>query len=139
LLLLVWQSPVPDPAGKLPCLSRYRAGASVKYHNEIINEVIVRAASRGILTHYCRSSRYCIGYPGLPDLILAGPHAAAWVEVKAGADVLSPEQTTWKHTLLAAGHEVHVIREPDLSDGTLDGLLDRLRGNPGGSDDYDHG
>lgn|SRR5487761_119572 len=96
-------------------------------HSEIVGEIIQRAKCRGLLSHYCRSSRQCDG-SGLPDLIVAGTHGAAWLEVKAGHDQLKPAQTTWKHTLLAAGHEHYVIRQADLDDGLLDGLLRRLAG-----------
>lgn len=59
---------------------------------------------------------------------MAGSHGAAWIEVKTGADNLKPHQTTWRHTLLAAGHRHYVVRQIDLDDGIIDGLLDQLRG-----------
>jgi len=67
----------------------------VMYHNEIVAEIMSRASSRGLLTHYCRSSRYCTGNAGLPDVIVVGPHGAVWLEVKRYDDKLQPGQRTW--------------------------------------------
>lgn len=92
-------------------------------HDEVVAEILDRAAKRGVLGHYCPDSRRCEGDRGLPDVLLAGQFGAAWVEVKTGTAQLKPTQTTWKHMLLAAGQRYEVMREGDLADG---GLLNPL-------------
>lgn len=95
-------------------------------HDEIVVEIQSRARRRGILSHYCPDSRRCDGDRGIPDLVLIGPHGAAWLEVKAPHDRIKPDQTTWKHTLRAAGQEYHLIRGDMLLNGVVDGILDGL-------------
>lgn len=97
-------------------------------HSDMVAEIMTRAAAHGLLSHYCLQSRTCLGVAGLPDIIVAGPYAAVWLEVKAGSDTLSPAQTTWFHTLTAGGHSPHVIREADMSGDMLNGLLSRCAG-----------
>lgn len=93
-------------------------------HDQIVAEVMDRAAKRGVLCHYCRDGRRCEGRRGLPDILLAGPDGVVWLEVKTLGDTLSPDQTTWKHTLLASGQRVYVFYEQDLD--RLDIILDAL-------------
>lgn len=95
-------------------------------HDELVAEVQRRAKTRGILTHYCHQAQRCTGDRGLPDLVCAGMHGAAWIEVKSPYDRLDPPQTTWMHALKAAGQAHHVIRETQLADGTVDAILDGL-------------
>lgn len=95
-------------------------------HDEIVAEVVTRAKSRGILSHYCKQARFCEGDRGQPDIVCVGKFAAAWLEVKTPYDRLEPAQTTWMHALKAAGQQHHVIRPAHLDDGTLDGILDSL-------------
>jgi hypothetical protein len=97
-------------------------------HDDVVHAIQERAKKRGILTHYCGPAKLCKGDRGAPDLVLAGMFGAAWIEVKTPGDQLDPGQTTWKYALLAAGQEHYVIRPPDLEDGRVDGLLDRLAG-----------
>lgn len=96
-------------------------------HGEIIREIQDRSDALGLLSHYCRNGRSCDG-AGLPDVIVAGPYGAAWIEAKAGHDTLKPAQTAWKHTLTAAGHRHYVIREADFATGRLGSILDSLAG-----------
>ena len=96
-------------------------------HDEIVAEIQARAERRGVLTHYCGSAERCHGDRGAPDLVLAGPHGVAWIEVKTGGDTMRPDQTTWKYQLLASGQEHYVIRV-DVLDSVVDKLLDRLAG-----------
>ena len=92
-------------------------------HNEIIAEIMTRAGDRGIKSHYCHDTRRCQGDPGLPDLLLIGKHAAAWIEVKTPGDRLKPDQTRWKYALQAAG-QVHEVMGPgDLEPG---GAIDMM-------------
>lgn len=100
-------------------------------HDQIVAEIQRRAGARHILTHYCRDSRICDGDRGLPDLVLAGPHGVAWLEVKTHYDRLSTHQTTWKHMLLGTGQFCMTVYEGDLASGVVDGILDRLAGIPG--------
>lgn len=77
-----------------------------------------------LLWHHCRNSRSCSGYSGLPDLIIVGPRAAVWVEVKPSRGArLRPEQTTWRYALSAAGHYHNVWTPDDLESGTVRSIL----------------
>jgi len=92
-------------------------------HDEIVGEIQRRAKLRGIRTHYCGSSIRCTGDKGKPDLFIVGPFGSAWLEVKTAGDDLRPDQTTWRHMLIAAGQVHYVIGEAQLNDGAVDALL----------------
>lgn len=92
-------------------------------HDGLVAEIQRRAELRGLLSHHCRISTSCTGSRGLPDLIVAGVYGAVFIEVKTGRADPSPDQTTWLYTLRAGGQDVHVIREADLDDGSLDAIL----------------
>lgn len=101
-------------------------------HSRMVESIIAAATARGILVHYCRNSRSCSGSPGLPDLILCGTYGTCFVEVKAGHDNPTPAQTTWHHTLTAAGQQVYILREStqECLDTAIEAILDRIDGRP---------
>jgi hypothetical protein len=95
-------------------------------HDEMVAEVQRRGAQRGVISHYCGRAERCSGDRGQPDLFLAGLVGVAWMEVKTPADRLKPAQTQWMHMLKASGQKHYVIREAQLHDDTVDGILDSL-------------
>jgi len=101
-------------------------------HDQLVTKIQDRAAARGLLSHYCQNSARCKGSRGMPDLIIAGIHGVIFVEVKAaiGQDP-APDQITWIYTLRAGGQHAYVIRETDLSNGSLDDLLAKCAGTFG--------
>jgi len=64
--------------------------------------------------------------PGFPDLVLVGPGGVAYRELKTDRGTLSPEQTTWKWALLAAGQDWAIWRPSDLASGLIRAELDGL-------------
>lgn len=92
-------------------------------HENLIAEIQRRADQHGLLSHYCQRSTTCKGSRGLPDLIVAGVDGTVFIEAKTGGADPSPDQTTWLYTLRASGQDVHVIREADIDDGSLDEIL----------------
>lgn len=51
---------------------------------------------------------------GFPDLIAVRGARTIFLELKRETGTTTPEQKTWIAALLAAGHEVHVIRPSDI-------------------------
>jgi hypothetical protein len=100
-------------------------------HDQLVAEIQQRASARGLLSHYCQRSTICKGSRGMPDLIIAGIHGVIFVEVKAIGQDPAPDQTTWIYTLRAGGQDAYVIRETDLSNGSLDDLLAKCAGTAG--------
>ncbi len=92
-------------------------------HDEIVAEIQDRARARGVLSHYCGTAVRCQGDRGQPDLMLVGRYSMCFAEVKGTRARLTPEQTTWRHALLAAGERVYVWHEPDLTNGNIDQVL----------------
>ena len=73
-----------------------------------------------LVWHHCRDSRLCDGGSGLPDLIIAGPAGVIFAEVKPGTwSTVRPQQTTWKHMLLAAGARWVLWTEADVDSGKV--------------------
>jgi hypothetical protein len=96
-------------------------------HDQIADEIMRRARARGLRVHYCPDSRRCKGDSGMPDLVFVGQlGGTGWIEVKMPGDVIRPGQTTWMHTLRAAGQPCEIMTERDLSNGTVDLFLDQL-------------
>jgi len=95
-------------------------------HDEVVAEIQRRARELGILTHYCHQAKHCTADRGMPDLVLVGPHRAAFVEVKTEWAQMKPEQTTWMHALTAAGQLHYLVRPADLDGGRVDGILESL-------------
>jgi len=94
-------------------------------HDQIVAEIQARADTRGIFSHYCRRSVRCAGTPGMPDLLLVGREAVAWLEVKTAGDQLKPDQTRWMYRLRAVGQVHEVIHAADLNPGgAVDQMLD---------------
>jgi len=86
-------------------------------HDEVVGAIQVRAAARGILSHYCPRSERCRGDRGMPDLVLVGQDCVVWIEVKTSGDRLKPDQTRWRYALLAAGEVCEVMHAADLAAG----------------------
>jgi hypothetical protein len=79
-----------------------------------------------LLWHHCGDSRKCQGSAGVPDLLIAGPEGAIWVEVKPRRHRLSPAQTGWWYMLEAAGELHFVWTAEDLEAGTIRKTLEQL-------------
>jgi hypothetical protein len=95
--------------------------------SEFLARVFTWCAGYKVLAHWCGDSRRCQGDRGLPDLILAGLYAVMYREVKRDQfDTLSPQQVTWKHTLMAAGVDYAVWYYADLEAGTVEREIERL-------------
>lgn len=80
-----------------------------------------------LVWHHCRDSRLCEGGSGLPDLIIAGPGGVLFAEVKPGTwSMLRPQQTTWRHMLLASGAYHVVWTQADVDNGKVRAGLDAI-------------
>jgi len=87
-------------------------------HDAVVRAIMTKAASRGLLSHYCTRSVTCAGDRGLPDLIIAGTYHLGFIEVKTpGSPSLSPGQTRWRHVLIAAGAVYEIMTGEDLAPG----------------------
>jgi hypothetical protein len=96
-------------------------------HTELLVEVQDLLESRGLIWHYCRDSRRCLGTPGLPDLVIVGRHVL-FAELKGDGDKLTTWQVDWKWALLAAEAR-HAIWGPgDLTSGRIGRELDAVSG-----------
>jgi hypothetical protein len=83
-------------------------------HDQVVAEIMRRAAARGVLSHYCKRGERCEGDPGLPDIVLPG----GWLEVKTPAcPTLSSGQKRWRYALIGAGQVHEVMFERDLAPG----------------------
>ena len=92
-------------------------------HDEVVAEIMARAAARRIFTHYCGPATRCKGIPGVPDLMLAGDRHAGWIEVKVPPDTLSPGQSRWRWKLKASGQLYEAMGPADLAEG---GAVDKF-------------
>lgn len=95
-------------------------------HDQIVAEIQARGRKLGILSHYCPKAQHCKADRGLPDLVMVGPHRAAFIEVKTEYGRMEPDQTTWMHALIGAGELHYVVRTADLDNGKVDAILDTL-------------
>lgn len=80
---------------------------------ELQAEVIRLAAEHGVLVFHSTDSRRDIGR-GFPDLVLVGSRNVMFVELKTTVGHTTPEQTTWRWKLLAAGAYWALWRPKDL-------------------------
>ena len=100
-------------------------------HDQVVAEIQRRAAVRGALSHYCRSAVRCVGTPGMPDILVAGPYGIAWIEVKTpSCPTLSSDQTRWKYALIAAKQRHYVVGPAELADDRLEEILDIIADRP---------
>ena len=96
-------------------------------HDQVVAEIMARAAARRIFTHYCGPATRCKGTPGAPDLLLAGDCYAGWIEVKIPPGKLSPGQSRWAWKLRASDQLYEVMRPADLAEGAgVDQFLEFL-------------
>jgi hypothetical protein len=86
---------------------------------EQLHEVAEIAASCGVFLHHCRNSRFCVGTPGLPDLVLVGPGGILFRELKSSFRSVTAEQTSWRWMLRAAGGDARVWLPSHHRDGTV--------------------
>lgn len=93
-------------------------------HDVIVGRIMARAGKLGVLAHYCGRSQLCQGDRGLPDLLCVGLYHGAFIEVKMPhSPGLSPEQTSWRHQLAAAGFIHYVVGPGALENGQVDRIL----------------
>lgn len=86
---------------------------------EQLSEVAEIAASCGVFLHHCGNSRFCVGTPGLPDLVLVGPRGILFRELKSSLRSVAPEQTSWRWMLRAAGGDAGLWLPSHGRDGTV--------------------
>jgi len=96
---------------------------------QLLAVVMRMCESRGLLHHHCRDSRYCGGYPGLPDLVISSRHGTIFAELKSATGDLAPQQNRWAWSLRASREQWHLWRPIDLADGTIQDALDYLAGD----------
>jgi hypothetical protein len=65
------------------------------------------------------------GTPGFPDLVITGPGAILWREVKAGRDIIRRAQRDWGYALAHHRADYGVWRQADLDSGRVAVQLDR--------------
>ena len=97
---------------------------------ELLAEVISRCERRGIrwvhidTPHHNKKRQNLTGFP---DLFLCGRTRVAFRELKKQySRTSSPQQTTWKYALLAAGQDWAIWQPSDLESGRIDRELDSL-------------
>ena len=98
--------------------------------DQLLKEVVRRCEKRGIAwvhidtPHHNKRRQNLIGFP---DLFLCGPRRVAFRELKKEyGRISSPEQTTWKYRLKAAGQDWDLWKPSDLESGRIDRELDQL-------------
>lgn len=107
-----------------------KSDSGISRHEAIVARVTGMAHQRRYLVHYCGSSLYCAGR-GLPDLIIVTPRGVIFAEIKVDSfSKVSPEQTTWKHALLACGANYVCWYESDLESGVIESALDAAKLEP---------
>ncbi len=95
-------------------------------HAELIGQFTQLAWNRGLYVHWCGDGRRCEG-PGLPDLIIAGPHGLIFREVKsAAAPKVRPDQKSWIRLLNMPQFTNTIIRAAVWEQSDLDGGLAAL-------------
>lgn len=85
----------------------------------LMSEVMRICERHGALVFHSGDSRRDQGR-GFPDLVIVSVHGVLWRELKTGYGPLSPHQTTWRHTLLAAGQDYDTWRPGHLDNGTIE-------------------
>lgn len=70
----------------------------------LLEAIIAECASRGLLVHHCRDSRYCEGTPGIPDLIIASFKGVIFAELKSAVGDTSADQDLWRYALYRVSH-----------------------------------
>lgn len=73
--------------------------------------------------HHSRRRQNLIGFP---DLFLCGTYRVAFRELKKQDGRTTPDQTTWKYRLRAAGQDYDIWRPKDLESGRIERELDLL-------------
>jgi hypothetical protein len=98
-------------------------------HGELIARILGYADGAGVLSHVCRQPRHCGGFPGLPDVILAGERGVLWAEVKTGSGTTTAEQDLWGWTLnRGAGNGLWAVWRPaDWDSGRIRRAISALR------------
>jgi hypothetical protein len=71
--------------------------------SEQLHQVAEWAQRYGVLWHHCGNTRLCVGDPGLPDVVMAGPGGLLFGECKSNAMSVTPDQRTWQWMLRATG------------------------------------
>lgn len=81
---------------------------------EWMDQLVQLAQLNGYLVyHTYRSDRSQPGYPDL-TLVRANPPDVLWVECKRQTGRVSPAQTQWIETLIAAGADAYIWRPSDI-------------------------
>jgi hypothetical protein len=93
---------------------------------ELRGEVIELCHYHRLLYHYCVASMRCLGRPGFPDLVIAGPRGLIFAELKSAGGKLDAGQTSWRYTLQSAGVSWHLWTPVHWIDGTIESCLKGL-------------
>lgn len=85
-----------------------------------------------LLWHHCADSRHCMGTPGLPDLIIAGPRGVIYAELKSADGETDADQDKWIWTLRRSTFPYPLMRmyiwtPADLESGEIRAQLLVLR------------
>lgn len=82
------------------------------------------AEDRALFWHYCPDTRHCRGDRGWVDLVIIGPKAALFREVKTADGRRTTDQLLFGDALRRAGLDYQVWRPADLQDGGIARELD---------------
>jgi hypothetical protein len=111
---------------------------SGKAEREFCRLIATAAMGMGLLVHWCPDSRRCVGRRGFPDLVIAGPHAVIFREVKMADGDPSPDQDLWGWILSsdAASRMIlplrwEIWRPSDWDSGKIGGQLLKVLAGPG--------
>lgn len=103
-----------------------RLGHRAMLEEELQNRVMAAARHAGILAYHTHDSRRSVR--GFPDVVLAGPGGAAFVELKREGRYPTPAQREWIAMLRASGHLAFVGRPRDMA--AILELIKRLAAAP---------
>lgn len=95
-----------------------------------IERVASLAQEHGVLWHHCTESRLCLGNPGLPDLILAGPGGVMFPELKDDMRHMRPAQTHWRWMLRAGRVNTPIWLPSQFRNGTVEASIAALGVGP---------
>lgn len=88
-------------------------------------EVVKLCDKHEIKYFHSTDSRKDLG-KGFPDLVLVGIDDVLFVELKTSNGKMSPAQTQWRYSIIAAGQRFEIWRPSDLSNGIIEAIISNL-------------
>lgn len=79
-----------------------------------------------LVWHHCIGPHLCAGTAGMPDLVIIGPRAVIWRELKGDSTPVRRHQRDFGEALTAAGQSWGIWRPEDLESGRIEKELEEL-------------